>query len=131
MKRVEFFKKVLAQKEFLKTSAVQFTNDNEEAIVLIEKTILIAMAQIDNYQNNSTVCGWLYTIMKTGYIQQYKELIRSGKKMEETDAEFVNVASVKVLTRSSLKMEGIRNFVSTSKSIKHSHSELYPRFIQD
>jgi DNA-directed RNA polymerase specialized sigma24 family protein len=89
------------------------------------------MAQIDSYQNNSTVCGWLYTIMKTSYIQQYKGLIKFGKKVMDTDEEFVKVHTVKVLTRNSLKMQSVRNLVSTSKSIKHPHSKFFPKFIQD
>jgi len=93
-------------KSALEQFAIKFTHNQEDADDLVQDTLLRAMRYADLYQNGTNLQGWLYTIMKNTFINDYrKSSIR--KKVINT----VEVIDSQQLTQSAATNEGVQKFL--------------------
>lgn len=56
----------------------KFTVDRDESLDLVQDTILKALKNKSKFRNDINIKGWLYTIMRNTFINQY----RKGTKMK-------------------------------------------------
>ncbi|HMI03226.1 MAG TPA: sigma-70 family RNA polymerase sigma factor [Pedobacter sp.] len=56
----------------LETFAMKFTNDVEDANDLVQDTIIKAIRYHEMYKQGTNLRGWLYTIMKNTFINDYR-----------------------------------------------------------
>ncbi|MDB5119927.1 MAG: polymerase sigma factor, sigma-70 family [Sphingobacteriales bacterium] len=76
MKKHDFYKLILSRKKPLRLLALQFTNDEKDAEELVEGTMLKAIADLHSYKTGNNINGWLYSIMKSRFIQKYKKSVK-------------------------------------------------------
>ncbi|WP_316813772.1 RNA polymerase sigma factor [Pedobacter heparinus] len=60
----------------LMQSALQFTRNNDDADDLVHDTLLKAIRYESKFEEDSNLKGWLFTIMKNTFINNYKSLGR-------------------------------------------------------
>ena len=75
---------VLAQSELYKF-AIKLTANNEEADDLLQETSLKALDNRDKFQPETNFKGWLYTIMRNIFINNYRRVVREQTFVDQTD----------------------------------------------
>jgi RNA polymerase sigma factor (sigma-70 family) len=79
MSTYEFNSLVTHNFNFLKSFAMNFTRNSEDAEDLIQDTLLKALRYKNNFEDGTNFKGWLYTIMRNIFINNYKR-----KKLQKT-----------------------------------------------
>lgn len=79
MSTYEFNTLVTINSSFLKSFALNFTRNSEDAQDLMQDTLLKALRYKDNFEDGTNFKGWLYTIMRNIFINNYKR-----KKLQKT-----------------------------------------------
>lgn len=97
MNRIEFNTLVIRQADSLKTYARNFTRDQDDANDLVQDTLLKAVTYFKNFKEGTNLKGWLYTIMKNTFINNYRRVVKTNsfitKEEEITSANLVVSAS--------------------------------------
>lgn len=110
MNRIEFNALVIQHADSLKTYARNFTRDNEDANDLVQETILKAITYFKNFREGTNLKGWLYTIMKNTFINNYRRASKTNslitKEGEISQANLL-VSSTKNMGESKFVMEDI------------------------
>lgn len=65
--------------------AYQLTTDREEAEDLLQDTTLKALANEDKYVDNVNFKGWIFTIMRNIFINNYRRQVRSATVVDTTE----------------------------------------------
>lgn len=78
MTKCEFNTQLVLHQSMLKRYAHYFTNSSEDANDLVQETTLKAMLYHDRFRNGTNLKGWLYTLMRNIFINQYRRNARSG-----------------------------------------------------
>lgn len=92
----------MTQKEFsdiisfhahsLKSHALNFTRDPEDANDLLQDTLLKATRFISQFQEGTNIKGWLFVIMKNTFINNYKKSLKSRDlTVQEEEITSVNL----------------------------------------
>src|SRR5687767_15083525 len=69
----------------LKPFALSLTRDMDEAKDLLQETILRALASKDKYTEGTNLKGWLYTIMKNIFINNYRRGVKRNSIVSDTN----------------------------------------------
>lgn len=69
----------------LEAFAMKFTNDVEDANDLVQDTIIKAIRYHNLYKQGTNLRGWLYTIMKNTYINEYRKGVRRTSFIETSE----------------------------------------------
>ena len=85
MTNTEFNTLVLRQESSLKTYALRFTHDVEDANDLVQDTLVKAVTYYTNFKEGTNIKGWLYTIMKNTFINNYRRFIKTTSLITKTD----------------------------------------------
>jgi RNA polymerase sigma factor (sigma-70 family) len=88
MSTVEFNNLISKNANFLHGFALKFTRDWEEANDLLQDTLLKALRYKDNFQEGTNIRGWLYTIMRNIFINNYKRKAFQNTFIDKTDESF-------------------------------------------
>jgi RNA polymerase sigma factor (sigma-70 family) len=75
----EFNQLLISNIEYLKPYAVVFTHDSESAKDLLQETLCRALANRAQYSDETNIKGWLYTIMRNTFINNYRRKGRTKK----------------------------------------------------
>ncbi|WP_164110779.1 MULTISPECIES: RNA polymerase sigma factor [Sphingobacterium] len=78
MKRMEFNNLVIQHSISLKSYARNFTKDQEDANDLVQDTVVKAITYFKNFRDGTNLKGWLYTIMKNTFINNYRRLTKTN-----------------------------------------------------
>ncbi|WP_367208887.1 RNA polymerase sigma factor [Sphingobacterium sp. R2] len=78
MTKNEFDTMVIEQSDSLKLYARNFTSDYEDANDLVQDTILKAVTYFKNFREGTNLKGWLYTIMKNTFINNYRRIVKTN-----------------------------------------------------
>ncbi|SEA61560.1 RNA polymerase sigma factor [Pedobacter hartonius] len=103
MRNIAFSSEINIHKPALQNFAFSFTKDNDDADDLIQETFLRAMRYANLYKDGTNLRGWLYTIMRNTFINNYRADTRRKKIIESTE-ELMSYQLVKSSTRN--KAEG-------------------------
>ena len=86
MKTAETFKqRILGLQGNLLSFAYQLTTDKEEARDLLQDTTLKALDNEGKYVDNVNYKGWIFTIMRNIFINNYRQTVRKSTVIDQTE----------------------------------------------
>ena len=85
MKSLSFRKDLVGVQDELLRFAYKLTTDREEANDLLQETSLKALDNEDKYMPDTNFKGWMYTIMRNIFINNYRRAARSKTLIDTTD----------------------------------------------
>ncbi len=72
----------------LKSYAYYLTQNSEDANDLLQETLLKAYCHFGKFQEGTNLKGWLYTIMKNTFINDYRRKVKQNTFSDSTDEGF-------------------------------------------
>lgn len=88
MSTAEFSNLLLDHKLFLKQLAVKLTRSSADADDLIQDTLFKALKNRDKYTVGTNLKGWLYTIMRNTFINNYRKKKVQNTFVDETENKY-------------------------------------------
>ena len=85
MNNITFKKDLLGVQEDLLRFAYKLTSDREEANDLLQETSLKALDNEEKYTPDTNFKGWIYTIMRNIFINNYRKVVRDQTFVDTTD----------------------------------------------
>ena len=85
MKTFNFTQDLLNIQSELLRFAYKLTADREEANDLLQETTLKALDNEDKYTPDTNFKGWMYTIMRNIFINNYRKVVRDQTFVDQTD----------------------------------------------
>ncbi len=86
MKQQESFKdRVIGLQSNLMSFAYQLTSNREQAQDLLQDTTLKALSNEDKYVDNVNFKGWIFTIMRNIFINNYRQTVRQATVIDKTE----------------------------------------------
>ena len=85
MKSLSFRKDLIGVQEELLRFAYKLTANREEANDLLQETSLKALDNEDKYEPDTNFKGWMYTIMRNIFINNYRKIVREQTFVDQTD----------------------------------------------
>ena len=80
-----FTQNLLGMQSELRRFALKLTADTEEANDLLQETSLKALDNEDKYTPDTNFKGWMYTIMRNIFINNYRKIVRDQTFVDRTD----------------------------------------------
>lgn len=80
-----FKKRLLGLQSNLLSFAYQLTTDKEEARDLLQDTTLKALDNEEKYVDNVNFKGWIFTIMRNIFINNYRQTVRKATVIDQTE----------------------------------------------
>lgn len=88
MDTAKFRRELLEVQSELQRFAYKLTADKEEANDLLQETSLKALGNMDKYTPGTNFKGWVYTIMRNIFINNYRKEVRDQIFVDHTDNMF-------------------------------------------
>ena len=88
MRTMDFTQNLLGMQAELRRFALKLTADKEEADDLLQETSLKALDNEDKYTPDTNFKGWMYTIMRSIFINNYRKTVRDQTFVDHTDNLF-------------------------------------------
>lgn len=85
MTKFEFNTLVVQHTDSLKVYALHFTHDDEDANDLVQDTVLKAVTYYGKFREGTNLKGWLYTIMKNTFINNYRRFVKTNSVVSKSD----------------------------------------------
>lgn len=85
MKNSGFKKDLIKVQDELLRFAYKLTTNREEANDLLQETSLKALDNEDKYTPDTNFKGWMYTIMRNIFINNYRKVVRDQTFVDQTD----------------------------------------------
>ncbi len=89
MTAIEFSHLIDKESTTLKSYAMMLTRNVEDANDLVQETMLKAFSYRNKFLTGTNLKGWLYTIMKNSFINNYRRLVRRNTFIDTTDNNFL------------------------------------------
>lgn len=93
--RTYFEQTALVHLDFLYSSAVKITRNEDDAQDLVQETFLRAFRFFDKYEPGTNCKAWLYRILKNTFINRYRQKHRRPAEVDFDAIEEVHEAQVK------------------------------------
>lgn len=88
MRTANFAQNLLSLQPELLNFAYKLTADHEEANDLLQETSLKALDNEDRYTDETNFKGWIYTIMRNIFINNYRKTLRDQTYVDTTDNQY-------------------------------------------
>ncbi|NVK03305.1 MAG: RNA polymerase sigma factor [Flavobacteriia bacterium] len=88
MSNAEFGVLINQHHQFLKNLALKLTKRMDEAEDLIQETFYKAIKNQEKYRSGTNLKGWLYTIMKNTFINNYRKKRNQNTFIDETENNY-------------------------------------------
>lgn len=88
MRTANFAQNLLSLQPELLNFAYKLTADHEEANDLLQETSLKALDNEDKYTDETNFKGWIYTIMRNIFINNYRKALRAQTYVDTTDNQY-------------------------------------------
>lgn len=88
MNTLNFKSELLAIQDELLRFAYKLTADPEEANDLLQETSLKALDNEDKFEPDTNFRGWMYTIMRNIFINNYRKTVRDQTFVDQTENLF-------------------------------------------
>jgi len=72
----------------LRHYAYQLTRNVEDTNDLVQETMLKAYTYQEKFEKGTNLKGWLYTIMKNTFINNYRRMVKRNTFIDQTDNEY-------------------------------------------
>ncbi len=106
MNNLSFNNQISDLRPFLVQFAFKFTHNFDDADDLVQDTMVKAMYFAALYKDGTNLKGWLFTIMKNTFINNYRSLVRRRKVVELAE----DLTSIQLVTSASGN-QGLNKFV--------------------
>ena len=118
---------IVEYRQKIKAYAMNFTRDEDDANDLIQDTVLKAYSYFGNFKPGTNFRGWLFTIMKNTFINNYRKNTRS-RALIITEEEISSIN----LMHSSTRNNGELKFINQDilRALKTLPSNLYNPFMK-
>lgn len=95
---------ILSEIQALKNYAVSLTHDMESAKDLVQETILKAYRYKDRFEAGTNLRGWLYTILKNIFINDFRRMKNRNTFIDQSDnLYFIDMPSQNLENAAELK----------------------------
>ena len=124
MTQLEFNHQVKEHYRPLRGYALKLTQDPEDANDLVQETMLKAFNNKDKFADGTNLRGWLYTIMKNIFINNYRRMVKGNVMTDDTENQFyINHAghSVRNDGDSRIVMKEVNEAVESLSEIGRAH----------
>jgi RNA polymerase sigma factor (sigma-70 family) len=88
MTGLEFKTTVQRETQSLRHYAYQLTRNVEDTNDLVQDTMLKALTYQDKFSDGTNLKGWLYTIMKNTFINNYRRMVKRNTFIDQTDNDY-------------------------------------------
>jgi RNA polymerase sigma factor (sigma-70 family) len=88
MTAIEFKSMVQKEGSSLRHYAYQLTRNVEDTNDLVQDTMLKALTYQDKFTDGTNLKGWLYTIMKNTFINNYRRMVKRNTFIDQTDNDY-------------------------------------------
>lgn len=88
MRTAAFAQNLLNVQTELLNFAYKLTSDREDANDLLQETSLKALDNEEKYTAETNFKGWIYTIMRNIFINNYRKTLRDQTYVDQTDNQF-------------------------------------------
>ena len=88
MNSVTFTKELVGVQDELLRFAYKLTADYEEANDLRQETSLKALDNEEKYEPQTNFKGWIYTIMRNTFINNYRRIVREQTFVDTTENHY-------------------------------------------
>jgi RNA polymerase sigma-70 factor (ECF subfamily) len=88
MSTIEFNQLLTSNSKFLKGFAYNFTRNTDDANDLLQDTMLKALRYKDHFQDGTNFKGWLFTIMRNIFINDFKRKKLRKTMTDSTDDQY-------------------------------------------
>ena len=106
MTAIEFTHQLSGMRSTLRAFTRRFTHDRDESLDLVQDTILKALTYRDKFREDTNLKGWLFTIMRNTFINNYRKNQRARTSRDTTkDLFFLNVEEAHTFNRPQESME--------------------------
>ena len=85
MSSKKFQTKLLSLQSNLLNFAYMFTNNRDDAYDVLQDTTLKALDNEEKYVDNVNFKGWVFTIMRNIFINNYRKVVRSATIIDQTE----------------------------------------------
>ncbi len=85
MTMLNFTERLMGLQDNLKNFAYQLTANREDAEDLLQDTTLKALDNQEKYLENVNFKGWVFTIMKNIFINNYRKVVRNQTIIDQTE----------------------------------------------
>ena len=85
MDSVQFQKQILGIQSNMFNFAMMLTANRDDAYDLLQDTTLKALDNQDKYVDNTNFKGWVLTIMRNIFINNYRKIVRSQTVVDQTE----------------------------------------------
>lgn len=84
------FGKIIQQHQIiLNNYALQLTQNQDDANDLVQETFLKAMKYSEKFQAGTNLKGWLYTIMRNSFINNYRRLTKRSSFLDTQEEQYI------------------------------------------
>ena len=106
MTSAEFTAQITALNDTLKGFTYRFTRNAEESQDLVQDTMLKALTYRDKFRSDTNLKGWLFTIMRNTFINNYRKAKIAKTSTDNTkELYYLNVADTHTFNRPEKSME--------------------------
>ncbi|RZK69349.1 MAG: RNA polymerase sigma factor [Pedobacter sp.] len=81
----QFTSIIMGYESALRSHALKFTNDLDDAQDLLQDTMMKAIKFYDKFEEGTNIKGWLYTIMKNTFINNYRKNVKTQAMVTQED----------------------------------------------
>jgi len=85
----EFDNHIAQLRPMLRSLTYRFTSDREESLDLVQDTILKALTFRNKFRNDTNLKGWLFTIMRNTFINNYRKSQREKTTHDTTKELYI------------------------------------------
>ncbi|MCJ0742209.1 RNA polymerase sigma factor [Pedobacter montanisoli] len=85
MTQVQFNNQLNEYSGSLQSFALNFTKDIEDANDLVQDTLLKAVTYYNKFKEGTNLKGWLFTIMRNTFINNYRRTIKTNAIITQSD----------------------------------------------
>ena len=85
MTSLEFSFSIVKSLPALKPFALRLTKDRDDALDLLQETVLKAYSNKEKFTEGTNLRAWLYTIMKNTFITNYQRMVRRKTFIDNTE----------------------------------------------
>lgn len=106
MSTTEFGEIIDREQEFLNQLAMKLTKQRDDAEDLIQDTYYKALKNKDKFTAGTNLKGWLYTIMKNTFINNYRRKKQQNTFVDETESQyFLNSREADTASRTDVNLD--------------------------
>jgi len=92
--------RIVDMHDTLRSFTRKFTNDQDESLDLVQDTILKALSYQSKFKENINLKGWLFTIMRNTFINNYRKTKRTRTSNDTTkELYYLNVEDTHTFNR--------------------------------